>query len=48
MKYADFAAFWTYSWLFLAYDNNDSGLVDDLKIMEGTQKWVSVVPLNGD
>jgi len=36
MVYADFAAFWTYSWLFFAYDKDNRGSVDDLEIMEGT------------
>jgi len=38
MTYGDFAAFWTYSWLFFGYDKNNSGNVDDLEIMEGTQR----------
>jgi len=36
MRYGDFAAFWTYTWLFMGYDKNNNGLIDDLEIMEGT------------
>jgi|NOAtaT_7_FD_contig_51_5210289_length_1769_multi_4_in_0_out_0_1 hypothetical protein len=36
MRYGDFAAFWTYTWLFFGYDKNNSGTIDDLEIMEGT------------
>jgi len=36
MKYGDFAAFWTYTWLFFAYDTDNNSLVDDINIMEGT------------
>lgn len=48
MKYADFAAFWTYSWLFLAFDVNSSGSVDDQEIAAGERNQVAVVPLDSD
>jgi hypothetical protein len=38
MSYRDFAEFWTFTWLFFGYDKNNSGTVNDLEIMEGTQK----------
>lgn len=46
MSYGDFAEFWTLTWLFFGYDKNNSGNVNDLEIMEGTQKQVTVVPLD--
>jgi len=48
MRYSDFAAFWTYSWLFMALDTKNIGVIDDINIMEGTQRLVSVVPLDTD